>query len=107
MPSAPVTKSRPHYAWVIFVVAFITLLGAAGFRSTPAILIDPLREEFGWSRSIVGTAVSINVLLFGLMGPFAAALQLKYGLRRITIGALSVISLGALATTQMSAPWHL
>ena len=107
MSLSSTTKTRPHYAWVIFVVAFITLLGAAGFRSTPAILIDPLREEFGWSRSIVGTAVSINVLLFGLMGPFAAALQLKYGLRRITIGALSVISLGALATTQMSAPWHL
>jgi predicted MFS family arabinose efflux permease len=98
---------RLHYAWVIFVTAFITLLGAAGFRSTPAILIDPLRDEFGWTRSTVGTAVSINVILFGLMGPFAAALQLRYGLRRITIGALAVISLGALGTTQMSAPWHL
>jgi hypothetical protein len=55
-------KARFHYAWVIFIVAFITLLGAAGFRSTPGILIDPLRNEFGWSRATVGTAVSINVL---------------------------------------------
>lgn len=56
---------RLHYAWIVFAAAFITLLGAAGFRSTPGILIDPLREEFGWDRGTVGTAVSINVLLFG------------------------------------------
>ena len=68
-------RRRPHYAWIVFAVAFVTLLGAAGFRSTPGVLIDPLRDDLGWSRSTVGTAVSINVLLFGLMGPFAAALQ--------------------------------
>ena len=96
-----------HYAWVIFVVAFITLLGAAGFRSTPGILIDPLGKEFGWSRATVATAVSINVLLFGFIGPFAAALQLRYGLRKVTITALAIISSGALATTQMTHPWHL
>ena len=105
--SPVIPRQKFHYAWVVFVAAFLTLLGAAGFRSTPAILMDPLRSEFGWSRSTIGTAVSINVILFGLMGPFAAALQLRYGLRRITIGALLVISLGALGTTQMSAPWHM
>lgn len=101
------STKKPHYAWVIFVVAFITLLGASGFRSTPSILIDPLHDEFGWGRGTIGTAVSINVLLFGFIGPFAAALQMRFGLRRITIIALLIISLGALGTTQMTAPWHL
>lgn len=99
-------KTRPHYAWVIFAAAFVVLLGAAGFRSTPSVLIDPLNEEFGWSRGTVGTAVSINVLLFGLMGPFAAALQLRFGLRRVTVGALAIISTGALLTTQMTHVWQ-
>ena len=106
--TAPQPQARRfHYAWVIFVVAFITLLGAAGFRSTPGILIDPLGKEFGWSRATVATAVSINVLLFGFIGPFAAALQLRYGLRKITMIALAIISTGALLTTQMTQPWHL
>ncbi|MBA3288451.1 MAG: MFS transporter [Acidimicrobiia bacterium] len=99
--------ARLHYAWIVFVTAFVTLLGAAGFRSTPGILIDPLREEFGWSRATVGTAVSINVALFGFIGPFAAALQARYGLRRVTVIALITISLGALGTTQMDATWQL
>lgn len=98
---------RIHWAWVTFAVAFVTLLGAAGFRSAPSILIDPLREEFGWGRATVGAAVSVNVLLFGLVGPFAAAMQLRFGLRRVTIVALATISLGALATTRMTAAWQL
>ena len=100
-------RQQFHYAWVVFVAAFIILLGAAGFRSTPSVLMDPLRDEFGWSHGTVGTAVSINVLLFGFMGPFAAALQLRFGLRKVTIAALLVISTGAFLTTQMSQPWHL
>lgn len=107
VPSVSRARSRPHYAWIVFVVAFLTLLGAAGFRSTPGILIDPLHAEFGWSRGTVGSAVSINVLLFGLCGPFAAALQGRYGLRKVTVVALIVISIGALLTTQMTRPWHL
>ena len=98
---------RIHHAWIIFVVAFVTLLGAAGFRATPAVLIDPLRDEFGWGHGTIGTAVSINVMLYGLMGPFAASLQMRYGLRRVTTIALLVISTGALLTTQISRPWHL
>ena len=98
---------RLHYAWVVFAASFVTLLGAAGFRSTPGILIDPLRDEFGWDRATVGTAVSINVLLFGFIGPFAAALQARYGLRKVTVIALIVIALGALGTTRMTEPWQL
>ena len=92
---------------MVFAAAFIVLLGAAGTRSAPAVLIDPLREEFGWSRATVGLAVSINVLLFGFIGPFAAALQQRYGLRRVTAAALVIVATGSTLTTQMSQSWHL
>jgi cyanate permease len=102
-----VRSGRRHYAWVVFGVAFFTLLAAAGFRSTPGVLIDPLHDEFGWSRGTVGAAVSVNLVLFGVIGPFAAALMSRYGLRRVVAIALVTISLGALSTTQMSSPWQL
>ncbi len=104
---AEVRSRRFSYHWVVFGAAFVVLLCAAGTRSAPSVLIDPLRDEFGWSRATVGFAVSINVLLFGFIGPFAAALQLRYGLRRVTTIALVVIAAGAALTTQMSQPWHL
>ena len=100
-------RRRLTYHWVVFAAAFVVLLGAAGTRSTPSVLIDPLHDEFGWSHGTIGLAVSINVLLFGFIGPFAAALQFRYGLRRVTATALIVIATGAALTTQMSQPWQL
>lgn len=91
----------------MFGAAFVILMGAAGTRSAPGVLIDPLREEFGWSRATVGTAVSINVLLFGLIGPFAAALQQRFGLRRVTAWAMAVIGVGSALTTQITEVWQL
>ena len=95
------------YAWVVAAVSFITLLVAAGFRSTPGVLILPLEQEFGWSRATIGLAVSVNVLLFGFVGPFAAALMSRFGLRPVVTGALLTVSTGALLTTQIREPWQL
>jgi predicted MFS family arabinose efflux permease len=102
-----INSGRFHYAWVMAVVTFITLLGASGFRSTPGVLIVPLQDEFGWSRATISLAVSINLLLYGFMGPFAAAMIERWGIRRVISGALLTISAGAALTTRMNAPWQL
>jgi len=103
-----VTSTRRfHYAWVVAAVTFIAIMGAAGFRATPSVLIVPLQHEFGWNRAVISVAVSINLILFGLTGPFAAALMERFGLRVVTVGALVTISAGALLTTLMTAPWQL
>ena len=98
---------RFHYAWVVAAVTAIAIMGAAGFRATPSVLIVPLQHEFGWNRAVISVAVSINLILFGLTGPFAAALMERFGLRVVTVGALITISAGALLTTQMTEPWQL
>ena len=74
---------RVHLAWAVAVVGFVTLIGAAGFRSVPSVLIDPLHDELVWSHGTIGAAVSINLLLFGGISPFAAALRDRLGLRKV------------------------
>lgn len=98
---------RVHYAWVMAGVTFLTLLGASGFRSTPGVIIVPLQDEFGWSRATISLAVSINLMLFGFMGPFAAAMIERWGFRPVISGALIAIATGAALTTRMTAPWQL
>lgn len=95
------------YAWVVAAVTFITLIAAADFRSTPGVLIVPLEEEFGWSRATISLAISVNLLLYGFTGPFAAALMIRFGLRRVVTAALLMLSVGALLTTQIREPWQL
>lgn len=96
-----------HYAWIVAGVTFLTLLTTAGIRSTPGVLIVPLELEFGWSRATISMAVSLNLLLYGLMGPFAAAFFDRIGMRRTMAIALFLLTVGVSATTFMTRPWHM
>src|SRR6202163_4181014 len=98
---------RLHYGWIVAGVTWFTLLAAAGFRSTPGVLIVPLQHEFGWSRATISLAVSINLVLFGFSGPFAAAAMERFGIRRVILIALLAISAGSALTVAMRAPWQL
>ncbi len=101
------TRGGLHYAWIIAAVTFLTLLVTAGIRSTPGILIVPLEHEFGWSRATISIAVSVNLLLYGLMGPFAAAFFDRFGVRRTMSIALLLLAVGVSSTTLMTKPWHM
>jgi MFS family permease len=96
-----------HPAWTALVVTFLTLMATAGFRSAPSVLIIPLEDAFGWSRSQVSTAIAINVLIYGLVAPFAAALMEKFTVRKVVMSALTFVALSAGATVFISQPWHL
>jgi sugar phosphate permease len=103
-----VASSRKlHYAWVVAGVTFLTLLIAAGLRATPGVLIVPLETEFGWSRATISFAIGVNILLYGLIGPFAAAVMDRFGLRRTMLGALALIAAGVALTPLMTRPWQL
>jgi len=98
---------RPlHYAWLIVIVTFVTLITTAGFRATPAVLIVPLQDEFGWSRQTISLGISLGLLMYGLMAPFSAALMERFGVRRVMLVALTTIAAGASATTVMTEPWQ-
>ena len=98
---------RIHPAWIAALVTFFTLVATAGFRSAPSVLIVPLEEAFGWGRDRISLAISVNVLLYGLTAPFAAALMERFTVRKVVMGALTTVSTGAFLTTFVQAPWQL
>lgn len=107
-PDTSVTRRpRLHWAWIVAAVSFVALLAAAGFRSVPSVMMDPLHMEFGWSHGTVGLAMSINMTLFGLTAPFSAALMDRFGVRPILAGALTLIAIGTALSVFMTASWQL
>src|SRR5690349_5727319 len=96
-----------HPAWFVAVVAFVALVGAAGFRATPSVMLRPLHDEFGWSLGTISAAVSVNLLLYGLTAPFAAALMERFGIRRVVMGALLLVAAGSGLTVFMRQSWQL
>ncbi len=98
---------RVHPAWIAFAVTFLTLAASAGFRAAPSVLLVPLEEAFGWSRATVSAAISINVLIYGLVSPFAAALMERFGIKKVVMIALTVVGSGAFGTMFINSPWQL
>src|SRR5260370_42583193 len=98
---------RVHYAWIVAGVTFLILLTAAAIRAMPGVLIVPLEQAFGWSRATVSFPVSVNLLLYGLCGPFPAPLLERFGVRRITLLASRRVMVGIALATVMRSPWQL
>lgn len=99
--------ARVHRAWLVAGVTFLVLLASAAFRSSLGVLLVPIEDDLGWSRTDTSIAVSLNLVVYGVAAPFAAALLERIGVRRTAIIALLLIALGSLATTMMTAPWQL
>jgi MFS family permease len=105
--AAQTSARRIHWAWVVAAVSFVAILGAAGFRSVPGVMMNPLHHEFGWTHGVVGLAMSVNMTLFGLTAPFAAALMDRFGVRPVLSGALLMIAGGSALSVTMTTSWQL
>ena len=106
-PLAKFCSGRVHYAWVVLAVTFSMTLTVVGVRAAPGVLIVPLQRAFGWSVSTISGAVSVNILLMGLTGPFLTGLMDSIGLKRTILLAMGVLVAGSGASAFMTVPWQL
>ena len=107
------TTARPpialpfFYGWFVVLLGFLANLTAAGLRSAPSVLIHPLEVEFGWNRTQIASAASLNLLLLGLMAPLGGWLIDRFGPRRVILGSLSTIALGVTGAVFVRELWQL
>jgi predicted MFS family arabinose efflux permease len=104
---AKLLHGRLHYAWVVLAIMFLVMLATAGVRAAPSVLIVPLERAFGWSPATISAAISINIFLFGLIGPFAAALMQTIGIRRTVLIAVVVLAVTVGLSGFISQTWEL
>jgi sugar phosphate permease len=98
--------TKVHYAWIVAGVTFLVMLITSGVRATPGLFMVPLESEFGWSRALISASIAVNIALFGLIGPFAASVMDKWGLRRVVLAALALMAAAVAISTRMSAEWQ-
>ena len=96
-----------HFSWVIVAIAFLTMLTSSAALGLPGAFLQPLAKEFGWNTEQISSALAVRFALFGLMGPFAAILMERYGLRNVVCTALALIATGLILATHMAALWQL
>jgi MFS family permease len=109
--SDPSTKRPPlslpfYYGWFVVSLCFLTTLISAGVRSSPSVLIHPLESEFGWSRALIASAISMNLLLFGVAAPISGFLLDRYGPRKVMLGSLLLLIIGVSGTVAVTQFWQ-
>jgi len=105
--AASLGRRNVHYGWVVVASTFLTMLVTAAAMGAPGVLIVPLEKEFGWSTSEISAALALRILLYGLLGPFAAAFMNRFGVRRVVLTALALICAGFLGSLRMTGLWQL
>ncbi|TFW14915.1 MFS transporter [Duganella callida] len=96
-----------HFSWVIVALTFLTALSSSAALGLPGALIQPLSKEFGWNVEEISSALAVRFALFGLMGPFAAILMERFGVRNVVVTALTLVAAGMALATRMTQFWHL
>jgi len=99
--------SRRYYPLLVAGVTFVLLVAAAGVRSVPTMYVRPFEHEFGWSDGVISNALALQIALYGLTGPFAAAAMERYGVRRTAVAAIALLAAAMLALTRIDAAWQL
>jgi predicted MFS family arabinose efflux permease len=96
-----------NYIFVVVAVVFLALMVSAALRATPGVLILPLEAAFGWDRASISLAAAIGIFLYGLIGPFGAALMLRFGIRRTVLWALALMAASSAGSALMTSRWQL
>jgi len=96
-----------HYGWLVAATTFLTMLATAGAMGSAGVMIQPLHQEFGWDIADISSAMAVRLVLFGLLGPFAAAFMNHFGIRQVVSTALALIMGGIVASFFMTEVWQL
>ncbi|MDR7071645.1 MFS transporter [Fictibacillus barbaricus] len=100
-------QNRIHYSWVILSIAFFSIIVAGIVRSSSGVFIDPFEKEFGWDRSVISLAFAVGLFLYGISGPFMAALVEVFGIKKVMLISMATLLTGTLLTFIMQHPWQL
>ena len=104
--ASALSRRGVHYGWIVIATTFFSSLVMAGAVGLPGAFIIPLSKEFGWDTAQISSAMAVRLALFGLMGPFSAALIEKYGARRVMVSAQALVFAGLAGSLFMTSLCH-
>ena len=95
------------YKYIIAACCFGTQAVGIGLFVSYGVFINPLIEEFGWTRAAISGASSLSFFLMGLLGIFVGRLNDKIGPRKVMLFTSCFIGLGFFLTSKIQSIWQL
>ena len=98
---------RPGYSWVILASGFLVLFFGTGSRFAFGLVLKPMSEDLGWSRSTLTLGLTAFMLVSAVSLPVVGRLIDRYSLRLVMgVGAV-LAALGIIFMGRIYEPWHL
>jgi MFS family permease len=95
------------YGWVIVAIGMLSGFLASGVSNiTMAVVLKPISEDLGWSRTLTAAAITAGSLCGGVMAPFFGPLADRLGPRLLIPGGAALVGLLVIALSQSSEPWQ-
>ncbi|MCX6023916.1 MAG: MFS transporter [Chloroflexi bacterium] len=106
--AARVTEQPPlrlpfFYGWVIVANAVLSGFLASGMTNlVMGVLLKPMTEDLGWTRTMAGWAISAGTVVGGVSAPFIGKMADRYGARMLVPPAAAIVAVMFLAISQVS-----
>jgi len=99
-------QSRFFYGWVIVGISVVSLVLIYGIRHSFSVFFPPILEEFGWSRGSTAVMYSMNILVYGLLGPVAGGLADRWNPARVIPLGIAILALATASCAFATELWH-
>ncbi|MEZ5737685.1 MAG: MFS transporter [Novosphingobium sp.] len=76
--------------WTLVLTSFVGFLYFSAMFASMSVMIGPISEEFGWSRTLVSAGLTISSLTTAVLSPFFGILIDRYGTRKLALPGLVV-----------------
>ena len=97
---------RFSLSWVILAAGFFILFFGGGSRFALGLMLKPMTEDLGWSRSTLSFAVTFFMFTSALALPLAGRLVDRYSLRWVLAFGATAVALGVGLMGRVSEPWQ-
>jgi MFS family permease len=95
------------YGWIIVAITMLAGILAAGVSNiTMAVVLKPISDDLGWSRSLTAAAVTMGALLGGILSPLFGPLADRLGPRFLLPLGGALVGLLAIGVSLSTEPWQ-
>jgi len=94
-------------AWRALAACVITIVLAAGSRTSLAAFLRPIEADLHLDRAVLSTAGALTVLMYGVAQPLVGALAERFGPRNVMLCGIALTALGGFGVANASEPWQL
>lgn len=93
-------KQEWRAGWTLVLAASLGFSFFSVMLVSTGLFMEPLGEEFGWSRTLLSSGPSIATIVTAVLGPFLGMLVDRYGARRVALPGLvlTILSIVAFST---------